>query len=233
MVTERPGSMKVPVVLSPPGPATANTTTTPAPRVTRIASAPPTYSRTSQLAHRLQQNWLARHPNDACSNGGVSLDDSLTSLSWLQNLNILKITSPTPPPSPPSPSSGYDPHKFVKSGASPPPQLLQTQLSMVGGMVPTQPPRMEPRVPLADSPPLCGTSLIGPDTVDYKTNPYVKPPYSYATLICMAMKETKKHKITLSAIYNWITDNFMYYRMADPSWQVRVCVCVCVCIAVL
>ncbi|ESO89273.1 hypothetical protein LOTGIDRAFT_69660, partial [Lottia gigantea] len=50
-------------------------------------------------------------------------------------------------------------------------------------------------------------------------NPYVKPPYSYATLIGMAMKETQKQKITLSAIYNWITDNFMYYRMADPSWQ--------------
>ena len=212
MVTERAGSMKVPVVLSPSG-------TTPAPRVTRIASAPPTYSRTSQLAHRLQQNWLARHPTDTCSNGGVSLDDSLTSLSWLQNLNILKITSPTPPPSPPSPN--FDPHKFVKSESSPPP-LMPGQLSL-GGMVPSQPPRMEPRVPLADSPPLFGTSLIGPDAVDYKTNPYVKPPYSYATLICMAMKETKKHKITLSAIYNWITDNFMYYRMADPSWQVHVC----------
>jgi hypothetical protein len=81
--------------------------------------------------------------------------------------------------------------------------------------------KMEPRVPLADSPPPCG-SLLGPDNIDYKTNPYVKPPYSYATLICMAMKETKKHKITLSSIYNWITDNFMYYRMADPSWQVGV-----------
>ncbi|EDV27968.1 uncharacterized protein TRIADDRAFT_17444, partial [Trichoplax adhaerens] len=46
-----------------------------------------------------------------------------------------------------------------------------------------------------------------------------KPPYSYATLICMAMKESKKSKITLSAIYNWIRENFMYYRIADPSWQ--------------
>mgnify|MGYP001793362716 CR=1 FL=1 len=57
-------------------------------------------------------------------------------------------------------------------------------------------------------------------TIDYKTNPHRKPPFSYATLICMAMQDTKKSKITLSAIYKWIKENFMYYRMADPTWQV-------------
>ena len=56
--------------------------------------------------------------------------------------------------------------------------------------------------------------------IDYKTNASVKPPYSYATLICMAMRESKKNKITLAGIYNWITENFVYYRVADPSWQV-------------
>ena len=38
----------------------------------------------------------------------------------------------------------------------------------------------------------------------------------------MAMKSCKKNKVTLSAIYNWITENFMFYRMADPSWQVSI-----------
>ncbi|NWY69785.1 FOXJ1 protein, partial [Erithacus rubecula] len=55
--------------------------------------------------------------------------------------------------------------------------------------------------------------------IDYKTNPHVKPPYSYATLICMAMEASNKPKITLSAIYKWITDNFCYFRHADPTWQ--------------
>ena len=212
----RGSTMKVPLVLCQ---STPHTTHTPAPRVSRIASAPPTYSRTSQLAPRLQQNWLARHPTDTCSNGGVNLDDSLTSLSWLQNLNILKITSPTPPPSPPSPQSLIDPRMIKSEPPSPP--MFTNHMMNHGGFLggPPQIMKMEQRVPLADSPPLCGP-LLGPDNVDYKTNPYVKPPYSYATLICMAMKETRKHKITLSAIYNWITDNFMYYRMADPSWQV-------------
>lgn len=58
--------------------------------------------------------------------------------------------------------------------------------------------------------------------IDYKNDPNHKPPYSYATLICMAMRETKKVKITLSAIYKWIKENFMYYRLADPTWQVSV-----------
>ncbi|XP_009704472.1 PREDICTED: forkhead box protein J1, partial [Cariama cristata] len=57
------------------------------------------------------------------------------------------------------------------------------------------------------------------EDINYKTNPHVKPPYSYATLICMAMEASGKPKITLSAIYKWITDNFCYFRHADPTWQ--------------
>ncbi|NXM48394.1 FOXJ1 protein, partial [Gymnorhina tibicen] len=55
--------------------------------------------------------------------------------------------------------------------------------------------------------------------IDYKRNAHVKPPYSYATLICMAMEASGKPKITLAAICKWISDNFCYFRRADPSWQ--------------
>jgi hypothetical protein len=58
------------------------------------------------------------------------------------------------------------------------------------------------------------------EKIDYKTNGSVKPPFSYATLICMAMKDNKS-KMTLNSIYKWIRDNFLYYQNADPSWQVR------------
>ncbi|NXK89610.1 FOXJ1 protein, partial [Formicarius rufipectus] len=57
------------------------------------------------------------------------------------------------------------------------------------------------------------------EVINYKTNPHVRPPYSYATLICMAMEAIKKPKITLSAICKWISDNFCYFRSADPTWQ--------------
>ena len=159
------------------------------------------------LALKLRQNWMAKYPMDTCSNGGSNLDDSLTSLNWLQNLNILKIGSPTPPSSPIPP---FDSFKNVKVNPN-------SILNVACGPPPTK--FGDFRFPYADTPPPTPTALGG--EVDYKTNPYVKPPYSYATLICMAMRETKKSKITLSAIYNWITENFMYYRLADPSWQVR------------
>jgi len=55
--------------------------------------------------------------------------------------------------------------------------------------------------------------------VDYKVVGDTKPPYSYASLICMAMK-ANQNKMTLSAIYKWIKENFLFYRNADPSWQV-------------
>lgn len=54
---------------------------------------------------------------------------------------------------------------------------------------------------------------------EYKTNSEKKPPYSYSTLICMAMRYNND-KMTLSAIYSWIRENFKYYRNADPTWQV-------------
>lgn len=55
----------------------------------------------------------------------------------------------------------------------------------------------------------------------YKTDSEKKPPYSYSTLICMAMRYNND-KMTLSAIYSWIKENFKYYRNADPTWQVSV-----------
>lgn len=54
---------------------------------------------------------------------------------------------------------------------------------------------------------------------DYQKNSDKKPPYSYSTLICMAMRYNND-KMTLSAIYSWIRENFKYYRNADPTWQV-------------
>ncbi|KAL0840915.1 hypothetical protein ABMA28_014714 [Loxostege sticticalis] len=53
---------------------------------------------------------------------------------------------------------------------------------------------------------------------EYQTNSEKKPPYSYSTLICMAMRYNND-KMTLSAIYSWIRENFKYYRNADPTWQ--------------
>ena len=46
-----------------------------------------------------------------------------------------------------------------------------------------------------------------------------KPPYSYAALICLAMALTRE-KMTLNQIYQWIREQFAFYRNGDQSWQV-------------
>jgi forkhead box protein J2/3 len=47
-----------------------------------------------------------------------------------------------------------------------------------------------------------------------------KPPYSYANLITFAINSTGKKKMTLSEIYQWICDNFPFYKDAGNGWKV-------------
>ncbi|XP_037783548.1 forkhead box protein J3-like [Penaeus monodon] len=46
-----------------------------------------------------------------------------------------------------------------------------------------------------------------------------KPPYSYANLITLAINSSSKRKMTLAEIYQWIIDNFPYYRQASAGWK--------------
>ncbi|EFP13184.1 hypothetical protein CRE_08474 [Caenorhabditis remanei] len=46
-----------------------------------------------------------------------------------------------------------------------------------------------------------------------------KPPYSYISLISMAMKMSPKGQLPLSGIYNWIMDIFPFYRDNQQRWQ--------------
>ncbi|XP_076366202.1 uncharacterized protein LOC143255048 [Tachypleus tridentatus] len=139
-----------------------------------------------EVALRFQENWRANNPEDAVFEGtSPHVDDGLTSLNWLQNLNIMtKLGAPTPPTPP----------------ASPVPQFITRESDKSG---------YDENNWKADK---------GGEEIDYKSNGSLKPPFSYATLICMAMK-ANKNKMTLSSIYKWIRENFMYYKNADPSWQ--------------
>lgn len=143
----------------------------------------------------------------------MSETSDLTSLSWLHNLNImdnLSSVSGTAPPTPP---------------ASPQPADLYHQFTITNSTARGYPRDRSVKRPSSSSSTASSASSASskePEKeVDYKTVGDVKPPYSYASLICMAMK-TNKHKMTLSSIYKWIKENFLYYRNADPSWQVIV-----------
>lgn len=47
-----------------------------------------------------------------------------------------------------------------------------------------------------------------------------KPPYSYVNLITFAINSTQKKRMTLNEIYQWIAENFHYYRNAGNGWKV-------------
>ncbi|XP_059674051.1 forkhead box protein J1-like [Gavia stellata] len=168
----------------------------------------------------MAEGWLSRLP--AGKNRGQKgsmgdaddLDDSLTSLMWLQDFSI---ANPSMGKSSCCPS-GQDPHNCqrIPSFAAPCSPLAADPACMGISHTPCNP------ISSCTSRTAHNTMAVNPqlmDDIDYKTNPHVQPPYSYATLICMAMEASNKPKVTLSAIYQWITDNFCYFRHADPTWQ--------------
>lgn len=69
------------------------------------------------------------------------------------------------------------------------------------------------------------TTLLDPNTTldqeEVQQHKDGKPPYSYASLITFAINSSPKKKMTLSEIYQWICDNFPYYREAGSGWKVR------------
>ncbi|XP_077589838.1 forkhead box protein J1-A isoform X2 [Stigmatopora nigra] len=162
----------------------------------------------ARAEHR--EPWAGADDGHGGDDGGDGvLDDSLTSLQWLQDFSILGGGVPAG-----RPSRGRGGPPGSEAPASP----LAADLASAG-------PPLTPGKPTAAAysrlGPLPAIVARGhcPDEVDYKTDAGVKPPYSYAHLICMAMKHSKHSKMTLAGIYKWITDNFCYFRHAEPTWQ--------------
>ena len=63
--------------------------------------------------------------------------------------------------------------------------------------------------PQSASPP-----VIPPESFEISSN---KPNYTYTDLITLALRD--KTSLTVSEIYQWITDNFPYYKAEDDRWK--------------
>lgn len=65
-------------------------------------------------------------------------------------------------------------------------------------------------------------TLPGPPRQDktYRRNyTHAKPPYSYISLITMAIQSSESKMMTLSEIYGWIMELFPFYRQNQQRWQ--------------
>nr|XP_019963335.1 PREDICTED: forkhead box protein I2-like [Paralichthys olivaceus] len=58
-------------------------------------------------------------------------------------------------------------------------------------------------------------SLSSPDDVLR----LVRPPYSYSALIAMAIQSAPEQRLTLSQIYQYVSDNFPFYSRNKAGWQ--------------
>lgn len=47
----------------------------------------------------------------------------------------------------------------------------------------------------------------------------LRPPYSYSALIAMALQQSPNRKLTLNAIYQFVSQRFPFYRLSNRSWQ--------------
>ena len=65
-----------------------------------------------------------------------------------------------------------------------------------------------------------GAPLSKLDAAKYRRNyTHAKPPYSYISLITMAIQSSPAKMCTLSEIYQFIMDLFPYYRQNQQRWQ--------------
>lgn len=130
----------------------------------------------------------------------ASPDNSLTSLKWLQQLRAPDL------------------YQEEKSITSPSPSVLSAQDYQESDK---EMEKDESSVSLA-SLRRCITQAT-----EFKRDPTrfkedtAKPPFSYTTLIYLAIESNSKDKVMLGEIYQWIRDNFKYYRIAEFTWQAR------------
>jgi hypothetical protein len=138
------------------------------------------------------------HPSQQQQQQQSTYDDSLTNLSWLHDINILKRTMP------PINSSSNTNNKRKEA-----PSSCSSSNSTV---YPND---------ISDNNDLI---INNDDDNDqwrmYKSNPQAKPIYSYSQLIFLAMKQSGYDKMTLQMIYEWVAENFPYFKKMEPTWQV-------------
>ena len=136
-------------------------------------------------------------------------DNSLTSLSWLQNFKLHEMFSPEVrlrllPPSPCS-EDAFSWETLSTSSTS----QDETKAARDDEMLPLSPIHKC----------LVQSATFRNEPKKYR-NDTAKPPISEASLIYLAMQHSRSGKVTLHHIFRWIKTNFKYFKSANTGWQV-------------
>ncbi|XP_067831649.1 forkhead box protein A2-like isoform X2 [Heptranchias perlo] len=103
---------------------------------------------------------------------------------------------------------------------------MAASLSPTMGQIGTQTSPMNQITPYCNINPLIspgygqGNLEFPGDTKAFRRNyTHAKPPYSYISLITMAIQQSVHKMLTLNEIYQWIMEFFPYYRQNQQRWQ--------------
>ena len=112
-----------------------------------------------------------------------------------------------------SPTSNMSPTCMSMNNGGPPPTAT-TPTGMSGG-------RPDPSGFYSPDPiPSSALSRVRTDSKTYRRSyTHAKPPYSYISLITMAIQNSANKMLTLSEIYQFIMDLFPFYRQNQQRWQ--------------
>mmetsp|Transcript_15450 Transcript_15450/g.25535 ORF Transcript_15450/g.25535 Transcript_15450/m.25535 type:complete len:911 (+) Transcript_15450:268-3000(+) len=157
-------------------------------------------SQASSLAAAFSSHQLKRPPSLSisflCTTSPADVDSP--PLSWRSDCSSTSVAT-TPPTTDRTVSAGPSYRHTGARSRTPPPYSTSTPLLSSRGVVRS-----------------VSDTAIAPD---YRNNPNLKPPYSYAALIIQALSCPVGKKLHVHEIYQWIADNYAYYSIFNKSWQ--------------
>ena len=146
---------------------------------------------------------------DSTANSSSSNDDDeLTNLTWLQDNNLLQ--NMTHNESDESTSSEVSTKGFKEDDENLSPKPTKaTECKKIG---------LESNT-ITTSSGLTIPRSVAPVRYDPLFHTHTKPPFSFSSLIFMAIESSPIKALPVKEIYNWIAENFPFYKEAPDGWK--------------